>query len=115
MSIFLPHKPREMALAENLPIITTGVVGVATSIAAWILGGKHHARNEFSNSLTEGTDKIVDSTKKLLERMEQMLEQETERVNIERLRVNEEREHRENCENALKEVRAEIELLKKRK
>jgi hypothetical protein len=65
--------------------------------------------------LTEGTDKIVDSTKKLLERMEQMLEQETERVNIERLRVKEEREHRETCETALKELRTEIELLKKRK
>jgi glutamyl-tRNA reductase len=102
-----------MALNENLPIITTGVVGLVTTIAAWSLGGRHKARNEYSDSITAGTDKIVDTSKKLLETMEAMLEQERERVVVER-------DHREMCEKALsehtqliKELRKEIEDIKK--
>jgi ribosomal protein L7/L12 len=102
-----------MALNENLPIITTGVVGLVTTIAAWSLGGRHKARNEYSDSITAGTDKIVDTSKKLLETMEAMLEQERERVNVER-------DHRELCESSLKEhkklldnLKREVEELKK--
>lgn len=109
-----------MALSENLPIITTGVVGLVTTIAAWGLGGRHKARNEYSDSITAGTDQIVNTSKKLLETMEAMLDQERERVTAIQEHAALEREHRETCEAALKEhkglldaIRKEIEDIKK--
>lgn len=105
---------------ENLPIITTGVVGLVTTLAAWALGGRHKARAEYSDSITAGTDKIVDTSKKLLETMEAMLLQERERVRSVQEHVTLEREHRESCEKALsehakliKDLRYEIENIKK--
>ncbi len=85
-----------------------GVVSASYNIYLhWRLGGKQQASNSEKDTLTHGADRLIDSSNKLLEKMQQMLEQEIERVNLER-------DHREHCENSLKELREEIELLKKR-
>ena len=102
-----------MALSENLQMITTGVVGLTTTIAAWYLGGRHKARNEYSESITAGTDKIVDTSSKLLEKMEQMLEQEAARTKTETERAELERDHRELCEKALRDHQKQLDLLQR--
>ncbi len=91
--------------------IGLSVLGVASAsyniYLHWRLGGRQQAINSEKDTLTHGADRLIDSSNKLLDKMQLMLEQETERVNLER-------DHREHCENALKELREEIELLKKR-
>lgn len=96
-----------MNMNENLPAIITGVVGVVTTVTAWLMGGKQNAQAQKDDVITKGTDQIVETSNKLLQTLEQML--------------NEERSHRVNCENSLSEhktlideLRREVNQLKKK-
>jgi len=80
--------------------IITGVTGLTTTIAAWILGGKQNLRNSTNDAITKGTDQIVETSTKLLTTLEKM--------------VDDERGHRQSCEAKLAELKTEIENLKSR-
>lgn len=76
--------------------IVVGVIGLTTTIAAWVMGGKQKANNERTDAITAGTDKIVETSNKMLERLEKLLADETERLQTEK-------SHREMCEKSLSE------------
>lgn len=76
-----------MNMNENLPAIVTGVIGLTTTLAAWLMGGKQNAKAHKDDVITKGTDQIVETSNKLLQTLEQMLK--------------EERSHRTSCEASL--------------
>lgn len=76
--------------------IVIGIVGLTTTVAAWVMGGKQKANNERTDAITAGTDKIVETSNKMLERLEKLLNDETERLHHEKT-------HRELCEKSLTE------------
>jgi uncharacterized protein HemX len=87
--------------------IIIGILGLVTTSAAWIMGGRQKAKNEHTDAITVGTDKIVDTSNKLLERLEKLLNEETQRHLAEKA-------HRELCETSLREHKEMISELQKK-
>lgn len=86
-------------MKEHTAEIVVGTIGIVTTYVAWLLGGKQQTKNSKDDTLTRGADMIVESSQKLLQTLEKML--------------SEERQHRQSCEDSLREMRAEIDELRK--
>jgi chromosome segregation ATPase len=78
--------------------IVVGIIGLASAISAWFLGGRQKTKLSDRDSITNGADKIVDISNKLLESLENLLKQE--------------RQHRLDCEKSLREQQRQIDQLK---
>jgi uncharacterized protein Yka (UPF0111/DUF47 family) len=87
-------------MKEHLPEIVIGIVGVAATSAAWLMGGRQRTKNEKDDTLTRGADQIVETSNKLLSTLQAMLE--------------EERRHRQSCESKLDEFEQKIKELERR-
>jgi uncharacterized protein Yka (UPF0111/DUF47 family) len=87
-------------MKEHLPEIVIGIVGVATTSAAWLMGGRQRTKNEKDDTLTRGADQIVETSNKLLSTLQAMLD--------------EERRHRQSCESKLDEFERKIKELEQR-
>ena len=85
-------------MKEHAPEIVVATIGVVSTYVAWLLGGKQNAKNSKDDTLTRGADMIVESSQKLLQTLEKMLE--------------EERQHRQTCEDSMREMKLEIDELR---
>jgi TolA-binding protein len=86
-------------MSETKIAIIAGITTLATSIAAWVMGGRQATKSTEKDALTKGADQIVETSGKLLITLEKMVEDE--------------RAHRLNCETQLDALKGEINKLRR--
>lgn len=86
-------------MSYHMTEIVVGVVGVATTATAWMLGGRQRTKNESDDTLTKGANQIVETSNNLLTTLQTML--------------SEERTHRQDCETKLRDLGIKIDELEK--